>query len=305
MGKMTGVVKKRLVFVFTSVIGAAYLLFLAVILLPVHPKLIGNPPFGLPHLVLISVPGALLLSYSISNFLVKHGIKPLVEFCEFQGKLLANSSYDLRTPLTSIRGNLEVSLRKDRTVDEYKEAITLSLQETDRAIDSLKSLHRLLSSKLKPLERFHEQVDLRKILTERIYAYMPRIRARNITLEFSENAEIICACDENLMRQTIGNLLDKAVKYSPEGGVIKISTCSNGKNAYLRIANTYRVTGNEEMKKFSEEFWKDEGVSDKTIESSGLGLYIARYVVRSHRGDLKVHVTDDNLFSVAISLPLH
>jgi signal transduction histidine kinase len=229
----------------------------------------------------------------------RHGTTPGFDIYDFQEKLLTNSIHELRTPLTSLRGNLEVSLRRDRTPEEYKEVLTLSLRETDRIIDFLNNLKLLASSHCRLLDLFLEQVDLKMVVSERLRAYMPQIQARGIALELSELTEVICVCDENFMRQTTGNLLEKAVKYTPDGGKITIGASQIERNISLTIANTHRGMGKEKMRSLSRQRKK---MSD--IEGLGAGLSIARFIARSHQGDMQVRATDA-VFSVAILLPVH
>jgi two-component system, OmpR family, sensor histidine kinase CiaH len=301
-------IDKRFITIFISVV-LSNILFMAVVLLNFHLSVTEgygglNDNYFL-KLILLSFPGMLVISYLLSRLLLNHTLKPLLDICEFQEKLLTNSTYELRSPLTSIRGNLEVSLRKDRTVEEYKKVMQLSLEETDRIIDSLKYLHLLSSSKLKPLELFNEQADLKMIISERIHASMPRIRSKRIVLEVAELSDLICVCDESLIRQTIGNLLEKAVKYAPEGGLINISSSRDLQNMHLTIENTYRDINKEELKSFSEPHSQNKSLLDRNIDGLEVGLSIARYIVNSHHGDMKVQIKDDHLFSITISLPLN
>jgi signal transduction histidine kinase len=254
-------------------------------------------------LILISFPGMLVLSYVISRLLVNYSMKPAVEVCEFQDHFMSNISHELRSPLASIRGNLEISLRKDRPVDEYKEVIRTSLKETDRAIDLLKNMHLLASSSLKPLELLKDHVDLKMILIEILKSYKPQADSKEISFEVADISDVICICDESLIKRVIENILDNSLKYTPEGGVIKINTSKDSKNTYLTINNKCRGLGKEEIQHLFEPFYRGKSQSDKNIEGQGLGLYIARHIVRSHHGDITINITDDNVFSVTISLP--
>jgi signal transduction histidine kinase len=254
-------------------------------------------------LILISFPGMLILSYVISRLLVNYSMKPAVEVCEFQDNFMSNISHELRSPLASIRGNLEISLRKDRPVDEYKEVIKTSLKETDRAIDLLKNMHLLASSSLKPLELLKDHVDLKLILMEILNSYKPQADSKGISFEVAHISEVICICDESLIKRAIENILDNSLKYTPEGGAIQINTSIDSQNTYLTISNKCRNLGKEEIQHLFEPFYRGKGQSDKSIEGQGLGLYIARHIIRSHNGDITINIADDNVFSVIISLP--
>lgn len=255
------------------------------------------------RLILLSLPLMLLSSYIVSRFLVGHALKPAVDVCTFQENFLSNITHELRSPLSSIRGNLEVSLRKDRTTEEYKDFLNISLKETNRVIDLLKNLHFLSSSKFRPLELTKKQLDLKMIVQELINSYLPEIRMRKISLEIAEISDAICSCDEGLIKMAITNLFDNAVKYTPEGGVIKISAFKDHKKVHLKIENTAENLNKDEMKLLLEPFYRSKDAVKKRIEGQGLGLYIARYIMLSHRGDIRINMPDKDYFAVIVSFP--
>jgi two-component system sensor histidine kinase BaeS len=216
---------------------------------------------------------------------------------------MSNISHELRSPLASIRGNLEISLRKDRPVDEYKEVIRTSLKETDRAIDLLKNMHLLASSNLKPLEHLKDHVDLKMILTELLNSYKSLADSKGISFEVADISNVICICDESLIKRAIENILDNSLKYTPEGGSIKINTYEDSEKTYLAIKNDCSGFSKEDIQHIFEPFFRGKSRMHKTIEGQGLGLYIARHIIRSHNGDITINIADDNVFSVTISLP--
>jgi hypothetical protein len=254
--------------------------------------------------IMISFPGMLAISYFMSRFLVNYSMKPALEVCEFQENFMANISHEMRSPLSAIRGNLEVALRRERPPDEYKEVIKSSLKETDRAIDLVKNMHLLASSKLKPLELFKDHVDLKMIVSDLVNTYGSQADSRGIVLELAHITDVICMCDESLIKRAVENVIDNALKYTPEGGVIKITAFKDSRNGYLTVENTCRDLGKEEIHSLFEPFYRGKVRFSKIIEGQGLGLYIARHIVRSHNGEITINVTDDKVFSVTISLPL-
>ena len=255
-------------------------------------------------LILLSLPLMLLSSYIVSRFLVGYALKPAMDVCTFQEHFLSNITHELRSPLSSIRGNLEVSLRKDRTTEEYKDFLNISLKETNRVIDLLRNMHLLASSKLRPLELTKKQTDLKMIIQELISPYIPEIRLKKINLEIAEISDAICSCDEGLIKIAITNLIENAVKYTPEGGLIKISAFQEHNKVYLRIENTAENLNKEELQLLFEPFYRSREVAKKhIIEGQGLGLYIARYIILSHHGNIKIDMPDKDHFTVTVSFP--
>jgi hypothetical protein len=256
------------------------------------------------NLILLSLPLMLLSSYIVSRFLVSHALKPAVDVCTFQENFMSNITHELRSPLSSIKGNLEVSLRKDRTTEEYKDFINISLKETNRLIDLLRNMHLLASSKFRPLELTKKQTDLKMIIQELIGSYIPEIRLKKINLEIAEISDAICSCDEGLIKIAITNLIENAAKYTPEGGFIKISAFQEHKKVYLRIENTAEKLNKEELKLLVEPFYRSREVAkNHIIEGQGLGLYIARYIILSHHGNIKIDMPDKDHFTVTVSFP--
>ena len=106
------------------------------------------------------------------------------------------------------------------------------------------------------------------------------------------------------MKRALENLIDNAVRYTPDKGTIKIAASKDSRFIYLTIENTAPDMQAEEVKYLFEAFYRGKNTVNKDIEGKGLGLYITRYILRSHKGDITVTITPDHLFSATISLPL-
>jgi signal transduction histidine kinase len=255
-------------------------------------------------LVLLSIPLMLLFSYGVSRFLVKRALKPAMEACQFQENFLSNVTHELRTPLTALRGNLEVSLRKERKAGEYREAIETGLRETDRIIDLLKNLSLLASSKQKMLDLATEKVDLKPVVKALLESYAVSLRSKKITVESSGIPDSVCSCDGSLMKRAMANIIDNAVKYTPAGGMIRISGSRDARSMSIKVENSAPHLKKDEMQYLSEPFYRSRDVLETDIRGKGLGLYIARYIIQSHNGKMLLHLSDDHIFSVTVSLPV-
>lgn len=125
---------------------------------------------------------------------------------------------------------------------------------------------------------------------------------KQVSLDISEMPSINCICDEGLIRRTIENLLDNAVKYTPAGGSIKLSLSRRKGTIFITISNTCEPIEKKELKNLFEPFYRGQR-SHLYSEGKGLGLYIVRYIVRSHGGEVFINKTDEKLFSVTVTLP--
>jgi len=256
--------------------------------------------------VVIFFPLMVLLSYIVSRYLVNYAMKPISDIFMFQETFSSNVTHELRSPLAAIKGNFEVTLRKDRTAGEYRDVIDFGLKETDRIIDLLNNLALLASSKYKPLDLLKKRADISSIMEEVIASYKDLIDAKKIRLTISDGtASYYCDCDAGLIKRTVENLLDNAVKYTPDGGVIDISLARKGRKILLAISNTCDPMSREETRKIFEPFYRSSNPVKMKKEGKGLGLYISRYIVRSHGGDIVVNESEPGMFSLTLSLPAH
>ncbi len=256
------------------------------------------------NLLLMTLPGMLLLSYFFSRYLVKQAMNPISEAFTFQKLFSSSVSHELRSPLTSLKGNLEVALRKERSPEEYREAIGFGLTEVNRIISLLNDLHLLASSRVKPLDLFKKEVDIKIMIEELVDANESRIHSKRIRIDNSINTSSICSCDEALIRRVFENILTNAVNYTPEGGSITVSAFRASGKIHITVANTCEGISGKEIDYFFEPFYRGKSVAQKNFEGKGLGLFIARYIVRSHGGEITAKVTGDTLFSVTVSLPI-
>lgn len=256
-------------------------------------------------LVLMALPLMFFFSYLLSRFLVTRAMKPISDIFTFQETFSSNVSHELRSPLASLKGNFEVALRKERPAEEYREVITFGLKETDRIIKLLNILSMLASSKFKPLDLFKNKTDINALLRDLLQTYTAQIQARGITLTTSELPGLSCNCDETLIRRSLENLLDNAVKYTRDEGSIELTLSLVAGHISVTIANTAEPLEQEELDNIFNPFYRGRHAVGLRVEGKGLGLYIARYIMRSHGGDLTISQADRERFSITMFLPVN
>jgi signal transduction histidine kinase len=254
-------------------------------------------------LILGTLPGILLVSFFISRYLVNKAMEQISDFFTFQETFSSNVTHELRSPLASLKGNLEVTLRKDRVAEEYKDILNLSLKEVDRIINLLNNLNLLASSKTRPLELFTDVVDIRMMIDELIRTYTPVLQSKKILSNVIRNEKATCICDEGLIRRTFENLIDNAVKYTPEGGSIALDISGKPEKVLVTIMNDCLAMNKNDIEHIFQPFYRGKNSMSHDIDGKGLGLYISRYIVRSHGGDITFNSTNGNVFSITVSLP--
>jgi len=255
-------------------------------------------------MILVAVPAMFLFSYLTSRFLVNHAMKKISDFFTFQETFSSNVTHELRSPLASLKGNLEVTLRKERSIEDYKDTLHLSLREVNRIIGLLNNLYLLASSKFKPLDLFKNEVDIVKIIASVARAYAAAMADQGITFTLSGSDAARCYCDQSLIRRTIENLMDNAVKYTPANGSVSMAVQKDEKKVSMTITNTCTTLDRSDLEHIFDPFYRGRNTKNAKIEGKGLGLYISRYIIRSHGGDIKVINGHDNFFSLTMTIPL-
>ncbi len=210
-------------------------------------------------------------------------MEQISDFFTFQETFSSNVTHELRSPLASLKGNLEVTLRKDRGTEEYKDILNLSLKEVDRIINLLNNLNLLASSKFKPLDLFKDSVDISKVIDELVRAYSPVLQAKKINFDVAKVARATCICDEGLIRRTIENLIDNAVKYTPEGGSISLEAAKEAKKILITITNTCLAMNKLDVEHIFQPFFRGKNVLSHTRRQRSWPLHIPLYRAFSRR----------------------
>lgn len=202
---------------------------------------------------------------------------------------LATVSHELRTPLTSILGYAQLLQTRQRdpaytarTVDR----IVRSAQAQAQLIEDLLDVSRIVTGKLR-LDR--RTVNLIGVIHMAIDTVRPTLDAKALRLELDLNPEVsIIVGDSNRLQQIVWNLLINAAKFTPHGGVIRISLQSALDVAELQVSDTGQGIATEFLPYVFDRFRRAESTSNRTHGGLGLGLSIVRHLVEMHGGTVHV-----------------
>jgi heavy metal sensor kinase len=217
-------------------------------------------------------------------------------------RFTADASHELRTPLASLMGNIEVTLRRARTEPELRSTLESSMEELgllSRLVEALLTLARSDNGQL-PLTR--AVVELDPLAREVVGPYEPVMAARRLTLTWRSDRAASAIGDAMWLRRVIANLIDNACKFAPEGGAIEIAITSEGAKVAVTVFNSGAVISQSERDRLFERFYRSDAVRGST-EGFGLGLPIARELVRAMGGELALDETVLHGVSFRIVLP--
>lgn len=199
---------------------------------------------------------------------------------------LDNVAHELKTPMTRLRGVAEDALQEEGNPDVCREALSDCLEESERIIKMLNTIMDISEARAGTLNLKIEKVDVPTLVEEVVELYRYIADEKNIVISTNCKENIHIMADPDRLRQILGNLLDNAVKYTPEGGRIHVETSQKDGQVIITIKDTGIGIREEDLKKIWNRLYRtDEG---RTQRGLGLGLSIVKSLVELHGGHVDV-----------------
>lgn len=213
-----------------------------------------------------------------------------VELTRMKSDFASSVSHELKTPLCSMRAFLEMLIDGDiEGEDAQREHLGLVLNETDRLARLVQNLLNLsrLEAGITRMDR--KPVALAELLSHLRDVVTPLAAARQQTIVFdiSEFLPLVTG-DSNLLEQCVMNLVSNAIKYTPEGGSVRVAAALNGSQVEIRVADTGVGIPEKALELIFERFTRIENNAGLKATGTGLGLPLAKFVAEAHGGQITV-----------------
>ena len=206
---------------------------------------------------------------------------------EDKRRFIADASHELRTPLAIMRAELDVTLADEDPSRDAVAVLASSREEVvrmTRLVENLLTLARVDEGRLALLVA---PVDLGELASTVVAGMEPVASERNVRVDVS-GPTVIAAGDKEYLAQVVSNLLDNALKYSPDSGTVSIRTWINGAEAGLDVADEGPGIPPDLAEKVFERFFRVDEARSRERGGSGLGLAIVRDIAAAHRGSVEV-----------------
>jgi heavy metal sensor kinase len=206
-------------------------------------------------------------------------------------RFTADASHELRTPLSVIRGIGEMGLRDTRTPAEYKDAIGSMLEEVDRLTRLVDTLLRLSRGDAGTVRLAPERIDLGLLARDVAASLSVLAEERRQLVSVSGDDGVHVTGDRLVLRDAITNVIDNAIKYSPNESTIDVRIGRDGHDASLSVTDQGPGIAAEHRERIFDRFYRiDEGRSRDT-GGTGLGLAIAKWAVEANGGRISVETS--------------
>jgi len=215
----------------------------------------------------------------------------------------ADASHELQTPLTILKGEIEVALRSPRGPQEYQRVLESGLEEIDRISRLVEGLLLLARADAGVLRLDLRPVELQELLLE-IYEQMKVVADnRSVNLQRASLEAVSIRGDREHLRRLLLNLVDNGIKYTPEGGSVTLSLQSAKEWATVRISDTGIGLSKDEQERIFTRFYRAVEARSQREGGAGLGLCIALSIAEAHGGKIQVESTPGQGSTFKVLLP--
>lgn len=237
-------------------------------------------------------------------FLAGRTLKPIEEMIDEQNKFITGASHELRTPLTALKTSTEVGLRdKNLTAADARSLLRDNLEE----VENLK----LLTDNLLRLSQFEElngdmdmkSVRLSEILEESKRKVSALAKAKRITIEIPKERSKVKGDKVSLVELMV-ILFDNAIKYSPKGSNVNVTTVSSDHKILIKVKDMGMGIDEKDIKHIFDRFYRgDKARSKENVSGYGLGLSIARKTAGLHGGTIEAESESGKGSTFTVTLP--
>ncbi len=217
---------------------------------------------------------------------------------------IANISHELKTPMTNISGYVNGLL--DGTIpyeqqDKYLKIISDETKRLARLVRSMLDLSRIDSG---AMQLKKQRFNLSEVIFQALLSFEHRIDEKHIDIQGLDELDVITVNgDADLIHQVLYNLFDNAVKFTNEGGYIRVKASVLNKVATVSIANSGIGVSTEELSHIFERFYKTDKSRSFDRQGVGLGLYIVKTIVTLHGGRIHAEGSEGNYCNIIFTLP--
>ncbi len=225
---------------------------------------------------------------------------------EVRKSFIANVSHELKTPMTTIGGFIDGII--DGTIPPDKQNYYLQIvhdevKRLSRMVESMLSISRLES---KEAELKCAPFDFKELILGIVVGQEQRIEQKSISiLGLDTLPDITVNADKDLIYRVIYNLVDNAIKFTDEGGHIKFYAKNDSEKLMFRLENTGKGIPQNELPYVFERFYKVDKSRSANKQSTGLGLYIVKTIIKNHGGVISVSSIENQFTAFEITLPLN
>jgi heavy metal sensor kinase len=214
-----------------------------------------------------------------------------------------NIAHDLKSPITRIRGISEVTLTTAASEKEYENMAASTIEECDRLLDMISTMLVISRTEAGVNKLDAKEVDIAAVVQDACELFQAPAEDKNLNFIIDVSDPLSVMGDQRLIQRMIANLLDNAIKYTAEGGTVKVALHKqNNHSVVITVKDTGVGISDGELPRIFERFYRCDPSRSKA--GIGLGLSFARAVARAHGGEITVTSKPDQGSTFSVTLPM-
>lgn len=220
-----------------------------------------------------------------------------------QRQIIHDISHELKTPLTILQGQIELGLKKNRSMEEYQSILVSNLEEIEKMKRIVHSILLLAKLDNQGLILETQRLEINGIIRQVVDEMKPLADAKHVEIVFWPRHKVHVNGNGNYIHQVFVNMLENAIKFTPREGRVTVEVDVKGKNALINISDTGVGIDEKDLPYIFDRFYR----VDKARSSGnglGLGLSIAQSIIYAHKGQVRVHSTPKRGTTFHITLPV-
>lgn len=233
----------------------------------------------------------LTYAYNLMTSHIQMQMEEIAESNALRRDLIAGVSHDLRTPLASLRGYLETLILKDKTLsaEDRLTYLDIAFRQSDRTARLVEQLFEL--AKLEELERRIdlEPFQLSELVQDVLLKFGLLAKEKNVSLHgrFMPDAPMISG-NIQMIERLLDNLLENAIRHTPDGGNVTVSVSVEGENLRLTVSDTGEGISEQDIQHVFRRFYRGGQAGHTISEGAGLGLAIVKRIAELHGGGTSI-----------------
>jgi len=215
----------------------------------------------------------------------------------------ADIAHELRTPLAGARAALDVALARDRSAQEYREALAEVQEIASQMQGMVEKLLSLSHLEARQVAVRPEALSLDELLQACWKPLADAARARRVDVRWNVDPQVRITTDRRLLEMAVSNILENAVTYAEEGGTVSIELGSTPEGVDIRVSNTGSGLSEEQAEHVFDRFWRADAARSAAGVHSGLGLPVVQRIADVLGATVQARSRPGHEFTIVLTLP--